>query len=121
MSTAGGQGAASDPTVEIRERLAAVPTDPHAADRTALQLELYGIQHRVPGTPEHAAHRAQLARLADDALRELDAAVTAEERARQALDGAQQAYATARSNADAAGSALEAFDRDYGTPDGSAD
>jgi len=117
MSTAGGAGAASDPSVEIRERLTAVPSDPHAADRAALQLELYQIQHRVPGTPEHAAHRAQLLRQARDADRAFDAAVTAEERAAQALEGAREARRVARDEVAHAIEAVDAFDRDYGTPD----
>ncbi len=115
MSTAGGQGAASDPTVEIRERLAAVPTDPHAADRTALQLELYQIQHRVPGTPEHASHRDQLVRLMLDARRAADAAAQTVERADRALEGAREALSNAQAAELQADGALEAFDRDYGS------
>jgi len=121
MSLAGGQGAANDPAVEIQERLADIPADPHTADRVALHHELYKIQHRVPGTIEHAAHRAQLLRLHRAAQEAARNAANSVDRAEHALGGAREALGNAQAAELEAAEAVEAFDRDHGTPDGSAE
>lgn len=115
MSLAGGEGAANDPTVEIRERLAAVPSDPHAADRATLQLELYQIQYRVPETRENTAHRAQLVRLHSEARADVRHAANSVDRTERALEGAREALRNAQAAELDAGAAIEMFDRDYGS------
>lgn len=87
MSTAGGQGAANDPTVEVDE--SQVPPEVAAylnrmADRARAH---YDEQHQIEGTWEHAAHVAQLRRLRDEARDAVSRARTALDRAREHADG----------------------------------
>lgn len=127
MRTADGEGSANDPAVEIRERLAAIEAEVSEAERdrqdrrAAVAQELYDVQHRVPGTPEHASHRDQLVRLYHAAERAVTSARAAERRTSEHLDGARAAVEQAEAALNEASEALQMFAGDHGTPDGSAE
>lgn len=134
MSQGSGEGAALDVAgmaIEsgdhdaLRAELAALTEDltdaerAREARRVEIAHELYERDSQVAGTPEYAAHREMLVRLADDADRAAESAGVAEDKALRALDGARAARELADAARNEAHERLMMFDRDHGATDGS--